>query len=311
MFGQVVIGPPGSGKTTYCKAMQEFLTGIGRKVAIINLDPANDILPYKCDTDISDLITLSDVMDCLKLGPNGGLIYCMEYLEKNFDWLQDKLNRLKDCYLLFDCPGQVELYTHHSSVRNIFAQLTKAKHQLAAVHLVDSHYCSDPSKFIAVLLTSLSTMLQVELPHINILSKADLIERYGRLPFNLDFFTEVLDMTYLIDLLQDDPFFKKFKRLNEAMAGIVQDYSLVSFVALTVKDKECMLRVTRAVDKANGYLFGDLEERNLQSLMSCAVAAEFEYEKIASVQEKYMTTDASPTPNMSVTPDTVHMDCDT
>ena len=72
-----------------------------------------------------------------------------------------------------------------------------------------------------------------------------------------------------------------------------------------------MLRVTRAVDKANGYLFGDLEERNLQSLMSCAVAAEFEYEKIASVQEKYMTTDASPTPNMSVTPDTVHMDCDT
>ena len=176
--------------------------GIGRKVAIINLDPANDILPYKCDTDISDLITLSDVMDCLKLGPNGGLIYCMEYLEKNFDWLQDKLNRLKDCYLLFDCPGQVELYTHHSSVRNIFAQLTKAKHQLAAVHLVDSHYCSDPSKFIAVLLTSLSTMLQVELPHINILSKADLIERYGQLPFNLDFFTEVLDMTYLIDLLQ-------------------------------------------------------------------------------------------------------------
>ena len=26
-FGQVVIGPPGSGKTTYCKAMQEFLSG--------------------------------------------------------------------------------------------------------------------------------------------------------------------------------------------------------------------------------------------------------------------------------------------
>lgn len=27
MFGQLVIGPPGAGKTTYCKAMQEFLTG--------------------------------------------------------------------------------------------------------------------------------------------------------------------------------------------------------------------------------------------------------------------------------------------
>ena len=93
---------------------------------------------------------------------------------------------------------------------------------------------------------------------------------------------------------------------------------------LLSQDKECMLRVTRAVDKANGYMFGDMEERNLQSLMSCAVGAEFEYEKIASVQEKYMTTDTSVTPDMSMTPDTsetpdmsvnldaaIHMDCDT
>ena len=39
----------------------------------------------------------------------------------------------------------------------------------------------------------------------------------------------------IIFSIQDDPFFKKFRKLNEAMAGIVEDYSLVSFVALTVK----------------------------------------------------------------------------
>lgn len=54
----------------------------------MNLDPANDVLPYQADIDISDLITISDVMDTLKLGPNGGLVYCMEYLEKNIDWLK-------------------------------------------------------------------------------------------------------------------------------------------------------------------------------------------------------------------------------
>lgn len=53
--------------------------------------------------------------------------------------------------------------------------------QLTAVHLVDSHYCTDPAKFISVLCTSLATMLHVELPHVNVLSKMDLIEHYGKL----------------------------------------------------------------------------------------------------------------------------------
>ena len=124
-YGQVVIGPPGSGKSTYCAGMAEFLRGIGRKVAVINLDPANENLPYKCDIDISSLVTLGDVMDNLKLGPNGGLVYCMEYLEKNMDWLEKELGKLKGSYLLFDCPGQVELYTYHTCVRNIVRQMER------------------------------------------------------------------------------------------------------------------------------------------------------------------------------------------
>ena len=37
IFGQVVIGPPGSGKSTYCHAMSDFLRSQNRKVAIVNL----------------------------------------------------------------------------------------------------------------------------------------------------------------------------------------------------------------------------------------------------------------------------------
>lgn len=51
-----------------------------------------------------------------------------------------------------------------------------------------------------------------------------------------------------------------------------------------------MLRVMRQVDKANGYVFGDLEERDIQSMMSCAVQAEFEYKKIKDVRENYIWT---------------------
>lgn len=53
--------------------------------------------------------------------------------------------------------------------------------------------------------------------------------------FNLDFYTEVMDLTYLLDHLAADPFFKKFRLLNEKLAEVIQDYSLVSFVPLNVQ----------------------------------------------------------------------------
>jgi len=42
-FGQFVVGPPGSGKTTYCLRIKEFYENFGRPAIIINLDPANEI----------------------------------------------------------------------------------------------------------------------------------------------------------------------------------------------------------------------------------------------------------------------------
>jgi GTPase SAR1 family protein len=160
VFGQVVIGPPGSGKTTYCNGMRQFLEGLGRKVAVVNLDPANDVLPCAVEADNRDLISLEGAAAACELGPNGALVYCIEFLEANLDWLIDALERLKDCYVLIDMPGQVELYTHHYSVRNMLQKLTtNYNHRLTAVHLVDAHHCSDPAKFIAVLLVTLSTMV--------------------------------------------------------------------------------------------------------------------------------------------------------
>ena len=71
-FGQLVIGPPGSGKTTYCYGMQQYMRLLGRKVAVVNLDPANDALPYECAIDVAELVSLEVVMQSMHLGPNGG-----------------------------------------------------------------------------------------------------------------------------------------------------------------------------------------------------------------------------------------------
>lgn len=42
-FGQLVIGPPGSGKSTYCKKMSEHLGKLGRKVIIVNIGKASSL----------------------------------------------------------------------------------------------------------------------------------------------------------------------------------------------------------------------------------------------------------------------------
>ena len=89
--------------------MKKFLNGLGRKCEIVNLDFANDKLSYNPAIDIRELISLENVMNDFNLGPNGGLIYCMEFLLENASWLIDELLKLDTMYILFDFPGQVSI----------------------------------------------------------------------------------------------------------------------------------------------------------------------------------------------------------
>ena len=125
-FGEIVCGSPGSGKSTYCYGKHQLFTALSRPISIVNLDPANDKIPYPCAVDLSSLITLKDVMEEHGLGPNGGMLYCMEYLDENFDWLEERLRELgPEAYVLFDLPGQVELSTNHESLKRIVGKLVK------------------------------------------------------------------------------------------------------------------------------------------------------------------------------------------
>ncbi|KAF8588192.1 cytoplasmic protein [Ramaria rubella] len=274
-FGEIVIGPPGSGKSTYAFGKHQLFTALNRPVCVVNLDPANDNIPYPCPISISSLITLQEVMDIHKLGPNGAMLYCIEYLEVNFDWLREKLEKLeKDVYVVFDLPGQVELWTNHASLKRIIDRLAHCGFRLAAVHLCDAHNVTDAANYVSVLLLSLRTMLQLELPHINVLSKVDLITQYGDLgqyafyifphrteaidnepclDFNLDFYTEVQDLSYLENRLNANS--PRYASLNMAICSLIEDYSLVGFETLAVEDKSSMLHLSRVIDRATGSVF--------------------------------------------------------
>lgn len=137
------------------------------------------------------------------------------------------------------------------------------------MHLCDSHYITDASKYVSVLLLSLRVMLHLELPHINVLSKIDLLASYGELgtcsamfkglrliafaDFNLDFYTEVLDLSHLENILSTAS--PRFTALNMAICTLVEEFSLVGFETLAVEDKESMAHLTHAIDRATGYIY--------------------------------------------------------
>lgn len=60
---QIVMGPAGSGKSTYCNAIAKHCEQIGRTVHIVNLDPAAEHFEYPVAIDIRDLISLKDVIE--------------------------------------------------------------------------------------------------------------------------------------------------------------------------------------------------------------------------------------------------------
>lgn len=279
-YGQLILGPPGAGKTTYCNEMSKLLKSNGRKVVLINLDPANDSISYKPNIDIRSLIILEDVMDQHNLGPNGALVYCIEYLEKNIDWLMSQIKGEHSTTFIFDLPGQVELYSHHESLSNIFNKLTTdGNMQLCVVHLIDSHHCSDAGKFIAALILSLNAMLKIGLPHINLLTKVDLLKKHAdKLEFGIDFYTEVLDLNYLLDSLDNDKFTHKYKKLNKALISIVEDYSLVTFQLVDMYKEQSLRNVKNLVDKASGYVFKSEEGRHINSMLACAMGVNSEFD---------------------------------
>merc|ERR1719464_1281777 len=142
---------------------------------------------------------------------------------------------------------------------------------------------------IMILMKIMTTMLQVELPHVNLLSKVDLVEKYGKLQFNLDYYTDVLDLEFILDTLPDDNFTKKHTQLNEALTGLVSDYSLVNFLPITVKSRERLFAASQVIDKANGYVFGSGEERSLRNLMGSALGGtDFEWAKTGDLRTQYM-----------------------
>lgn len=95
-----------------------------------------------------------------------------------------------------------------------------------------------------------------------------------------------MDLSYLLESLNEDAFGSKFKKLNEALCELIEDFALVGFYTLCVEDKSSMTKIQQVIDKAGGFVFGGLTEGN-ESIMLTAMQAGF-HEDVTDVQERWI-----------------------
>jgi hypothetical protein len=200
----------------------------------------------------------------------------MEYLMENFSWLADQINDYGDDYLIFDCPGQIELYTHLPIMQKFVNFIQKqCSYSLCAIYLLDSLFITDSTRFISGTLMCLSAMIQLELPHLNILTKCDLVPNKKQLDKFLD-----PDMEGLLQELggaQEAPrrpakkskkndevtsgeassstpaMPVKYQHLNRAISTLIEQYSMVNFFPLDITQEECVSLCLQHIDRATAY----------------------------------------------------------
>ncbi|KAG6011701.1 hypothetical protein E4U43_008164 [Claviceps pusilla] len=280
-FGAMIMGPAGAGKSTFCAALITHLQLNRRSAFYVNLDPAAETFEHTPDLDIKELISLKDAMEEVGLGPNGGLIYCFEFLMENLDWLTEALDNLTEEYLIIiDMPGQIELYTHIPILPTLVKYLCQPGSldiRMAAVYLLEATFVVDRAKFFAGTLSAMSAMLMLEVPHINVLSKMDLVKDQVRKKDLKRFLTPD------VGLLDDDPVERarrvaegassgaaagdddddesrppgektqimkgsSFRRLNRAVAGLIESFSMINYLKLDVTNEDSVGSILSYID---------------------------------------------------------------
>lgn len=233
----------------------------------MNLDPAAENFSYQSIVDIRDLIQLDDAMsdEELHFGPNGGLVFCLEYLMQNKEWLHDQLcgggesdaegtegiGDPDDDYILFDMPGQIELYTHLNTGKELARMLESWNFHVCSVFLLDSQFMVDGPKFLSGSLAALSVMVNLELPHVNILNKMDLLNKGAK--SQIEKYLEPDSIALLAETSDDSAWGRRYKKLSEAIGRIVEDFSLVKFYPLNINSEENISDILLMIDSAIQY----------------------------------------------------------
>jgi len=65
-------------------------------------------------------------------------------------------------------------------MKQLVGTLQKWDFRICGVFLLDAQFMIEASKFVSGVLTALSTMVNLELPHVNVMTKLDLLSKKAK-----------------------------------------------------------------------------------------------------------------------------------
>jgi len=174
MFCSIIVGTAGSGKSVLTASLEKWLTESDLSVAVVNLDPGVEDLPYTSDVDIREYVDYAEVINKYGLGPNGALVASLDMAVSYANEIREEILSTEANYVLIDCPGQMELFAYRNSGPLMISSI-KGQNPVLSLYLLDSNIARTPAGYLASMLLGLSISIRFGLPQLNVLSKQDIL----------------------------------------------------------------------------------------------------------------------------------------
>ncbi len=171
-------GTAGAGKSTMVGTFQRWMEENGFHAVTVNLDPGAEVLAYDADVDVREWVVLGQIMEEFNLGPNGAQVVAADMMALQSQDIAEAVNELEADYVLYDVPGQLELFAFRSSSKRIMENLGGRMPVLA--YLMDPMLVATPNGYVTSMLLGATVKFRFDVPMLYLLSKCDLMEDFVR-----------------------------------------------------------------------------------------------------------------------------------